>query len=206
VATPHVLRDSWVNDDASARDQLVMKLNTLLGGRPAILPGCEFYWASDALELLERPDAPLTTLNRSRYLLVEFASGVAPRGFADVLHELAINGVSALIAHPERNPLFVRDPDRLAAYVRDGAVVQITAGSLLGDFGRWARDACHEFFRRRLVHVIASDAHSVDRRPPRLSEAREMVRHSWGAEAEEALFVANPEAIVASQPLPWQPD
>jgi protein-tyrosine phosphatase len=200
-----VLRGSWVNDDPSVRDQLVMKLNTLLGGAPAILPGCEFFWASDALDLLERPNTPLTTLNRSRYLLVEFAPGLPPRGFEDVLHELAIQGVFTVIAHPERNPYFVDEPGRLEEIVRQGAVVQVTAGSLLGDFGRWARDAALEFFRRGLVHVVASDAHSVARRPPRQSDARELVLRTWGAEAEEALFVANPEAIVASQPLPWQP-
>ncbi len=82
-------------------------------------------------------------------------------------------------------------------------MVQITAGSLVGDFGDGPSEACQEFFRRGLVHLVASDAHSVDRRPPRLSAARERVRRDWGEDAEQGLFEANPTALLASEPLPW---
>ena len=50
VATPHVLRYPWVNDDAAARDQRILKLNTLLGGQPKVLAGCEYLFSSDALK------------------------------------------------------------------------------------------------------------------------------------------------------------
>jgi tyrosine-protein phosphatase YwqE len=52
--------------------------------------------------------------------------------------------------------------------------------------------------------MVASDAHSVGRRPPQLSRARELIRKEWGAEAEQALFDANPEAVVAGRELPWR--
>lgn len=194
-----------MNDDASVRDELVLKLNTLLGGTPAILPGCEFFWAADTLELLEQRDSPITLLNRSQYLLVEFTPGIPPRGIDEALHELGLQGVVIVIAHPERNPLFARDPDRLARLVGDGAITQVTAGSFLGDFGRQARDAAIGLMQRGLVHVIASDAHSLSRRPPRMAEAREHVLRTWGAEAADGLFVSNPEAIAASLPLSWLP-
>jgi Capsular polysaccharide synthesis, CpsB/CapC len=55
----------------------------------------------------------------------------------------------------------------------------------------------------RLVHIVASDAHSTDRRPQQLAEAREWVRKSWGTEAKAGLFDANPVALVGDQVLPW---
>lgn len=55
----------------------------------------------------------------------------------------------------------------------------------------------------RLVHIVASDAHSTARRPPQLAEAREWVRKSWGTEAEAGLFDANPAALVADEVLLW---
>ena len=65
VATPHVLRDPWLNEDPGARAGQVAKLNALLEGRPLILPGCEYWFGSDMLELLEKGEAgPVTTLNR----------------------------------------------------------------------------------------------------------------------------------------------
>ena len=54
VATPHVLRDRWINDDAVLRGELLARLNRLLGGTPEVLPGCEYWYGSDMLELLEK--------------------------------------------------------------------------------------------------------------------------------------------------------
>ena len=100
--------------------------------------------------------------------------------------------------------MFARQPERLADLVTKGALVQITAGSLLGDFGKTAQRACEDFFRLGLVHAIASDAHSLAQRPPRMAPAREKIRRKWGADTERGLFVENPEAILASQPVPFK--
>jgi protein-tyrosine phosphatase len=82
----------------------------------------------------------------------------------------------------------------------------VTGGSLLGDFGERAQAAADEFFRRGLVHLVASDAHDLKQRPPRLADAREDVRAIWGSEAEQGLFDANPQAVLASEPIPWMPE
>jgi len=204
VATPHILRNEWVNDDPAARDQLILKLNTLLGGRPSVLAGCEYLLSSDALELVERGNwGPLTFLNRTRYLLLEFPPGETPATTGAIFHELSLLEITPVVAHPERNRTFAKNPERLEALVDRGAVVQITAGSLLGDFGNGPLATCQEFFRRGLVDLVASDAHSLDRRPPRLRAARERVRQDWGSQVETGIFDANPRALLRSEPLPW---
>jgi len=206
VATPHVLRDPWMNDDPAARDKAVMKLNGLMAGELSILAGCEYFFSLDAVELVERgARGPLIGLNRSRYLLLEFSSSGIPVGTDGVFHEISLLGVTPVIAHPERSRYFAEVPERLELLVSRGAVVQITAGSLLGDFGVAPLAACQEFFRRGMVHIVASDAHSVGRRPPRLAAARRWVRRAWGKSAEHGLFEENPKALIASEPLPWSP-
>jgi protein-tyrosine phosphatase len=206
IATPHVFRGEWINEDVGTRDDLVLRLNTLLGGRPAILPGCEYLFSREALALLDHgKDGPLVGLNRSRYLLVEIPPEVPQSAVEATFHEFTIAGVTPVIAHPERHVGFRREPERLERLVARGARCQVTAGGLLGDFGERTAEAVHDFFRRRLIHFVASDAHNLDRRPPRLSAARERVRASWGAEADAGIFEANPEALIASEPLPWVP-
>jgi protein-tyrosine phosphatase len=201
VATPHVMREPWLNADPSERDRLVAALNARLRGEPIVLAGCEYYYSSEAAVLLERAEAgPLTGLNRGRYLLLEFSS-IVPPGVEAVFHEIAILGAVPVIAHPERNPAFVRDPGRLARLVSRGAVVQLTAGSLLGEFGASAEEACDEFLRMGVAHLVASDAHSLAARPPRLAAARMLVRKRFGEELEAALFESNPAAVLASEPL-----
>ncbi len=203
IATPHVLRDPWLNDDPAVRDRLILKLNALLEGKPPVLAGCEYYLSSDAVQLVERGKwGPLTGLNRTRHLLLEFPSGGPPPGVASIFHELSLLGVTPVIAHPERDRWLASSADRVEELVLRGAIVQITAGSLLGDFGVEALAACEEFFRRGLVHLIASDAHSMSRRPPRLAAARRHVRRHWGRQAETDLFETNPRALLESEPLP----
>jgi protein-tyrosine phosphatase len=197
VATPHVLRDQWLNDDPAVRDRLILRLNSLLGGRPAIVPGCEYYFAADAVELWERGSAgPLVALNRGTALLIEFPAYAVPAQADSVFHELSILGVTPVIAHPERNIELAQNPDRLAQLVARGALAQLTAGSLLGEFGRNALAAAESFFARRLIHFVASDAHSLARRPPRLAAARQWVGKRWGKAAEADLFDKNPAAVI----------
>ena len=197
VATPHVLRDAWMNEDPAARERLVAKLNSLLGGTPAVLPGCEYFYSSDALDLWELGKAgPLTGLNRSRYLLVEFPATRIPENAEAVLYEMALAGVVPVIAHPERHLVFAERPEKLQRFVEIGAIVQITAASITGGFGRAVLATTVEFFERGLVHLVASDAHSIDKRPPSLSAARQVVRDRWGSDAEAMLFEETQKAIV----------
>lgn len=204
VATPHVLRGDWVNTNPVARDRLVRALNERLGGTPRVLPGCEYYYSDEVIALAKKgPTSPLTGLARGTYLLIELGPGHVPPSIVSVFHELRVLGLHPIVAHPERHLVFARKPERLAALVTRGALVQITAGSLLGDFGKTAQKACEDFFRLGLVHAIASDAHSMSQRPPRMAPARKWVRKKLGADAERGLFVDNPQAILDSQPVPF---
>lgn len=198
VATPHVLHESWANDDPAERDRLVVRLNALLGGTPAIVPGCEVAFSADLVELWERGSSgPLVGLMRQPVLLIELPNYGVPAGVDAVFHELLVMDVTPVIAHPERNAELVNHPPRLASLVERGAFVQVTAGALLGEMGRRAQAAIQSFYRQGLVHLVASDAHSLDRRPPRLAAARHWVSRNWGAEAGVELFETNPARLLS---------
>ena len=203
VATPHVLRDDWVNDKPQDRDQLLSELNRRLAGHPKVVPGCEYFFSLDAIELWQQGET-LDGLNRSSYLLLEFPATRVPENAEAIFHELALIGVTPVIAHPERNLVLAQAPEKLARLIEVGGIAQITAGSVVGTFGRAALAATELVLNQGLVHVIASDAHSVARRPPQLSAARERIRKIWGSEIEAALFDANPAAILSDEDLSWQ--
>ena len=202
VATPHVLRDGWANESPHVRDELIARLNDLLGGTPAILPGCEYFFADDALELLDRgPDGPLTWLNRGRYLLVEFPPGFVHPAAEGILHEMVVAGTIPVIAHPERNVVLAREPERMARLLATGALAQVTAGSLVGDFGRSARRTAWGMLEDGLVALVASDAHGMKTRMPRMAEARRLVAADIGEDDAARLFDTNPDRVVKSEEL-----
>jgi len=202
VATPHVLHESWANEDPSERDELILRLNTLLGGSPAVLPGCECAFSAQIVEHWERKrNGPLTGLNRQPVLLIELPAFGVPTSVEAVFHELCVLDVTPVIAHPERCAELVRDPDRLASLVARGALTQVTAAALLGELGKRAQSAVQMFYRRGLVHLVASDAHSIDRRPPRLAAARAWVARNWGIDAEAELFERAPALVLRHEAL-----
>ena len=107
----------------------------------------------------------------SRYVLIELAANSVPPMIEQPLYRMQLEGWIPIIAHPERNLVFQAKPELLAALIEHGARTQITAGSLTGEFGAQARQAAETFLRRGLVHFVATDAHNMTKRPPRVREA-----------------------------------
>ena len=141
-----------------------------------------------------------------RDILVEFDSHNVPPMIEQPFYRAQLDGWIPLIAHPERNAVFQSRPGLLATLVRLGAKVQVTAGSLTGDFGDEARAAAVDFLHRDLVHIIATDAHNLKRRPPRVRAPREAVTEIVGADVTQALFVDNPRTVIDGTTLVYDPD
>lgn len=196
IATPHVLRDPWLNESRDERAALIAELNFRLGGTPLVLEGCEYWMGIEAVELWELgASGPLVGLGGSGHLLIEFAATTIPRNARATIHELVVGGATPVIAHPERNLVFASDLDQLEQLVERGAKVQVTAASVIGQFGRAALEATQRMLDRELVHVVASDAHSLAKRPPSLAAARERIRADWGEDLETLLFETNPRTF-----------
>jgi protein-tyrosine phosphatase len=163
VATPHVRSDhpGVVPIELAPRcDELRARLGAA-GIELEVLPGGELD-LSIGLEM-ETPDLRLVSLGqRGQVLLVETPYAPLATLFEEALDRLRLAGFELLLAHPERNPTFQRGPERLAALVRRGVLVQVTAGSLTRR-PRESRSArlAHQLVENRLAHVIASDAHGV---------------------------------------------
>lgn len=205
VATPHVLRGLWKTWRLRELEPLADELRARTGNRPRLLLGSEYWFAHDVVELLQSGNG-IIPLAGSRYVLMEFAPNVIPPMTAQVFYRLRIDGWTPVIAHPERNNVFQAKPQLLASLVRAGAKTQITASSVTGTFGPRARAAAAEWLRSGLVHLIASDAHDMRRRPPRVREALAAAGEIVGATLLHSLTIGNPAAILAGKPLEYDPE
>src|SRR5438874_5165257 len=68
----------------------------------------------------------LSTLNGSRYLLLELWNSSWLPETERVIFELMAYGITPIIAHPERYHAVQQSPDRLAALLRQGVLTQLT--------------------------------------------------------------------------------
>jgi protein-tyrosine phosphatase len=108
-----------------------------------------------------------------------------------------------VIGHPERNTAVQEDEERLAALVRAGALVQVTAASLDGRLGSRTRACAKRLLDAELVHLLGSDAHSPGLREVGLSRARAAVGDD---ELARWLTEDVPSAIVENEALPPRPE
>lgn len=199
VATPHS-GNGYENDRLvvlSAVQQLracLMELNIPL----EILPGADIYLRHDLIDLLR--DGMVMTMNdNSRYVLVEFPHHIMPPNYIDWLFEMKLKGITPIFTHPERNTAIQKNINHVRQWVDRGGLVQVTAMSLTGDFGPEAARCARQLIRNRLVHAIASDAHSKSRRPPVLSGAVRAAKRMVDADYVEKLVNQFPAAIIAGQ-------
>ncbi len=136
------------------------------------------------------------TLNGGRYFLLEPPHHIAPPRFDEFVFNLMIDGYVPIITHPERLH-WIEDHYRIFKNLAlKGAWMQLTAGSLTGRFGKNARYWSERMLDDGLVHVLATDSHSADRRPPLLAEGREAASHWVGKEEANRLVNDRPVAAL----------
>jgi protein-tyrosine phosphatase len=143
-----------------------------------------------------------TINNTGKYFLMELPPQTLPLGVKKEIFALKVQGITPIITHPERHPAILREINLLYDFIAMGALSQITAMSLTGEFGETVQRGAQELLKHRLVHVIASDAHAADRRPPLLSKAVREAAALTGSDALAMSFVSDiPAKILAGEPL-----
>lgn len=138
----------------------------------------------------------LVRLNQSRYILFEPTHHVLTPGMDDVLFDILAAGYVPILTHPERLQWASDHMDLLRRLADSGVWMQITAGSLAGRFGKRAEALAEEMVSEGLAHVIATDAHSIRRRPPLLSEGLRAAERLVGAEEARHMVVTRPLAVI----------
>src|SRR5271163_2563165 len=203
VCTPHA-NDRWSFTPEINRERLA-PIAEYAAGRITFGLGCDFHLTYDNIQdQLAHPAK--YTINSLKYLLVEFPDfGIQP-SIGEVLDEFVAGGVVPVITHPERNPTLQSKQEMIGEWVRNGCVVQVTAGSLLGKFGARAEQVAHQLLKRNWVHFLASDAHNVTSRPPNLREGHVALTKDYGMDTADRLCIHNPRAAFYGENLPPQPE
>jgi protein-tyrosine phosphatase len=110
---------------------------------------------------LRDEDLRALTLGDGPWILLECPFSPVASTLYLLVRDLQRRGFRVLLAHPERSPAFQSEPTRLARLIDSGALAQVTAGAVVGDFGAAVRRTALRFLEAGLVQVLASDARGV---------------------------------------------
>jgi protein-tyrosine phosphatase len=208
AATPHLRADfpdvqpdelaSRCDEIRGAIDEAGIEIEVVQGGEAGVM------WAVNAGD---------EALRAGSYgglgtdLLVETPYGPLNDTFEQLLFTLPERGYRLLLAHPENNPTFQRNPERLHELAEGGVLLQVTARSLIrSDRKRGPRPLAEALVREGRAHVLASDAHSGRQlRPPALGAGAAAAAELVGEERAQWLVQDAPAAILAGEPLPEPP-
>lgn len=196
VATPHSNGEFTYQPDLI--DERIRDLNETLGGKPNVHRGCDLHLSYD--NIVETLDNPTKySICGKQYVLVECSDLHISGHMSKVLDQLLGIDLVPIVTHPERNPILQKEMNRLDKWVDLGCLVQVTALSVTGGFGKRAHSAAHELLSRGQVHVIASDAHDPVHRHPRLDESFTAIAKEYGEDVSSMLFRDNPARIIRGQ-------
>jgi protein-tyrosine phosphatase len=197
--TPHLHPGRWEND----RAKIAAAVEAYRAALAKAGIGLEIGYAAevrldyDILPLIEAERVPfLGTLEGYRIMLLEFPHSHVPVGADKFVAWLLARNIRPMIAHPERNKDLMRDPGKLAPFVEQGCLLQVTADAVTGGFGAVCAARAKEFLERGWVSVLASDAHDTKDRPPRVAPGRDAAAEVVGEEEARRLTQGTPLRIV----------
>jgi protein-tyrosine phosphatase len=192
VATPHA--NSRYHYDPETIRQRIQEASAAVSGKPRIHRGCDFHLSFDNVQAAMEDPAKYA-VNGGHYILVEFPDNLLA-GMHRVLTTLLDCGLTPIMTHPERHNQLKKINEDFQEWIRMGCLVQVTAQSLLGRFGKSSQESGWEMLRRGFVHFIASDAHDTKDRPPRLDLAFSALAERIGKPGAELLCIDNPRAVL----------
>lgn len=207
LCTPHTLNGRYLNHKADViklTEEFQDKIDQ--AGIPlTVFPGHEVRLSGGLLEALDNDDI-LFCDEDGQYMLLELPSNEVPHYTKNMVFQLQQRGITPIIVHPERNNEILEEPTKLQEFLEMGVLVQITASSYTGIFGKKIEDCSRDFIQAGQCAFFASDAHDLPRREYQMHAALDKLAKEFGEDKKQQFF-SNAQKVINGEPvhLDWQP-
>jgi protein-tyrosine phosphatase len=199
ACTPHFMPGLYDNEINDIRHRIDVFSQALYehGIDLQLVIGADAHIRPDFNQCLRAGLIP--TLNDSRYVLFEPPHAIRPKNMEDLLFNTKMSGYVPILTHPERYRWIEQNYELFVSLANSGVWMQITAGSLTGRFGKRPEYWAQRMLAEGLVSILATDAHNMTSRPPRLHDAFEVACREVGEEEATNLVVTRPLAVLENQ-------
>lgn len=199
IATPHYIDGVKYKSNEELRIGLeALKKDLARAGIPLeVYPGNEAYIKPDIIKDLE--EKRVSTLNDSRYILVELPMNEIPIYVEDLIYNLLVKGYVPIIAHPERYTKISEDPNILYKYISMGALAQLNLPSLEGFYGSRVKNTAEVLLKHNMIHFVATDSHSNRHRSPNIESSLNKLYNLVGDEYFGLLTEKNQELLLKNE-------
>ena len=198
-ATPHFITEEFeiTHSEYIERLEKLVLISREENFYIKILSGLEIFMHPNLPKLYK--EKKIWGINDSKYLLIELPMDQFPIYTEDVFYELMLLGAKPILAHPERNLKIMKNHDLIINLINQGVMMQINAGSLLGDYGKNIKKTALEFLKRNMIHILGSDGHNITSRKTKLKEAYTIIKR--GNEEVYTWIIENQTNIINKFPV-----
>lgn len=194
--TPHY-HPGYFGENHEKTDAAFSALKKYVAGHCPELELClgnELRYSPDSVSWLR--SGQCRTLNGTSYVLVDFFENAEARTILSGLDSLLNAGYRPVLAHVERYRALWGQTRLLRSLPESGVLLQLDTQSILGGFGFRIQRQCGALLRAGLVHLVCSDSHDVQKRPPELSVCFRAVEKKYGTDYAQALFCGNGKKLL----------
>lgn len=164
ILTPHFILDSTYNSNYEANIKIYNELKERLISENIdinIYLGNEIFIDKNVPTLLEKNI--ITSLNGTKYVLVEFPMHNKLLNIEDILYEIRSKGYEVVIAHPERYDAFKEDYSIVDTLREDGFLFQSNYSSILGYYGKESIKLLKYMLKRHYIDFLGTDIHRIEK-------------------------------------------
>lgn len=164
ILTPHFILDSTYNSNYEANIKIYNELKERLISENIdinIYLGNEIFIDKNVPTLLEKNI--ITSLNGTKYVLVEFPMHNKLLNIEDILYEIRSKGYEVVIAHPERYDAFKEDYGIVDTLREDGFLFQSNYSSILGYYGKDSIKLLKYMLKRHYIDFLGTDIHRIEK-------------------------------------------
>lgn len=191
IVTPHYRRGHYKGERKDT-DRVLARMRELMkkeGIQVRLHPGNEIYYRSELEEKLE--SGTLSTMNDTDYVLVEFSPMEDFMYIRSAVEELFSIGYTPIIAHVERIQCIEKKIEHARTLKKMGCELQVNAASAMGDAGFFCKRFVHKLLKEKLVDYMGTDAHNVEKRPPKMKRCAEMLYRKYDREYVDRILYGN---------------
>lgn len=188
VLTPHYYSDTISLDDfLDKRDKAFNALiEALPPDSPELIPAAEVYISQ---YLFNNDSIDRLCIGNSKYVLIEhpFSASFGETDYDRLMNMYCDYGVKPVLAHIERYPALMNDPDIIQDYIDMGCITQVNIDTFV-TAPRSIKKRIIKYMNNGLIHLIGSDCHNLDSRPPEYEEGVKTIIKKCGEDAIEILM------------------
>lgn len=188
ILTPHYYSDSISYQEFLAkRDKSLAQLKEALAeDDPILIPAAEVYVSS---YLFNYDNLDKLCIGNTRYALIEhpFNCKFDQKTFTNIGNLNYDYNIKPILAHIERYSALMDDVDLLDEYIDAGCLVQVNINSFASSH-RSTRKKLIKYLETGRIHLLGSDCHNLDSRPPSYEEGLKIITKKCGEEAIDVLM------------------